>query len=56
VDVGVTTAPEKGGLRLTGRATVTQSTHRIRPYSAMLGALQVSDRVGIELEAVVPRD
>jgi polyisoprenoid-binding protein YceI len=56
VAVDVTTAAAPGGQRLTGRATVRQSLHRVRPFSTMMGALQVSDGVGIELVAVVAGD
>jgi polyisoprenoid-binding protein YceI len=37
--------------RITGSATVTQSAHGIKPYSALFGALKVADDVRIEIEA-----
>ena len=36
--------------RMTGSATVTQSAHGIKPYSALFGALKVADEVRIEIE------
>lgn len=36
--------------RVTGSATVTQSAHGIKPYSALFGALKVADEVRIEIE------
>jgi polyisoprenoid-binding protein YceI len=36
--------------RMTGSATVTQSAHGIKPYSALFGALKVADDVRIEIE------
>jgi polyisoprenoid-binding protein YceI len=36
--------------RLTGGATVTQSAHGIKPYSALFGALKVADEVRVEIE------
>jgi len=38
------------GGRMTGSATVTQSAHGIKPYSALFGALKVADEVRIEIE------
>lgn len=43
-----------GGRRITAKAAVVQSDHRITPYSTMLGALQVSDRIAVDLDVVVP--
>ena len=39
---------EGGGM--TGSATVTQSAHGIKPYSALFGALKVADEVRVEIE------
>ena len=36
--------------RVTGSATVTQSAHGMKPYSALFGALKVADDVRIEIE------
>ncbi|MGB8652394.1 MAG: YceI family protein, partial [Mycobacteriales bacterium] len=54
VDVAVDDTGE-GQQRLTATAAVMQSQHGIRPYSAMLGGLQVKDKVEVRVEAVVPR-
>lgn len=35
--------------RMTGSATVTQSAHGMKPYSALFGALKVADEVRIEI-------
>jgi polyisoprenoid-binding protein YceI len=35
---------------VTGSATVTQSAHGMKPYSALFGALKVADEVRIEIE------
>jgi hypothetical protein len=37
--------------RLTGAATVTQTAHGIKPYSALFGALKVADEVQVAVEA-----
>jgi polyisoprenoid-binding protein YceI len=37
--------------RITGSATVTQSAHGMKPYSALFGALKVADDVRIEIDA-----
>jgi polyisoprenoid-binding protein YceI len=37
--------------RLTATATVTQSTHGIKPYSALFGTLKVSDDVQVSIDA-----
>jgi polyisoprenoid-binding protein YceI len=42
--------------RVTGTATVVQSHHGIKPYSAMLGALKVRDVVEIEVDVRLPTD
>jgi polyisoprenoid-binding protein YceI len=42
-------ATAEGG-RMTGSATVTQSAHGIKPYSALFGALKVADEVRVEIE------
>jgi polyisoprenoid-binding protein YceI len=36
--------------RMTGSATVTQTAHGMKPYSALFGALKVADEVRIEIE------
>jgi polyisoprenoid-binding protein YceI len=36
--------------RVTGTATVTQSAHGMKPYSALFGALKVADQVQVEIE------
>lgn len=36
--------------RVSGSATVTQSAHGMKPYSALFGALKVADEVRIEIE------
>jgi polyisoprenoid-binding protein YceI len=36
--------------RVSGSATVTQSAHGMKPYSALFGALKVADDVRIEIE------
>ena len=41
---------QSGDGRVTGSATVTQSAHGIKPYSALFGALKVADEVRIEIE------
>ncbi len=43
-------ALEDGG-RVTGRATVTQSAHGMKPYSTLFGALKVADEVQVEIES-----
>lgn len=40
--------------KLTGSATVTQSNHKIKPYSALFGALKVVDEVEVVIDATVP--
>jgi polyisoprenoid-binding protein YceI len=40
--------------RVTGTATVVQTDHGIKPYSAMLGALKVKDAVEIEVDVRLP--
>jgi hypothetical protein len=37
--------------RVTGSATVTQSAHGMKPYSALFGALKVADEVRVEIES-----
>jgi polyisoprenoid-binding protein YceI len=39
---------------LKGGATVTQSAWKIKPYSALFGALKVVDEVAVELDAILP--
>ena len=36
--------------RISGSATVTQSAHGMKPYSALFGALKVADDVRVEIE------
>jgi polyisoprenoid-binding protein YceI len=36
--------------RMTGSATVTQTAHGMKPYSALFGALKVADEVRVEIE------
>jgi len=43
-----------GDGRLSGAATVKQSSWGIKPYSAMLGALKVVDEVTVEIAAELP--
>lgn len=43
-----------GDGKLTGSATVTQSNHKIKPYSALFGALKVVDEVEVVIDATVP--
>jgi polyisoprenoid-binding protein YceI len=43
-----------GDGKLTGSATVTQSKHKIKPYSALFGALKVNDEVEVVIDATVP--
>lgn len=53
VQVGV---EEQGDeLRLVATATVRQTDHGIRPYSQLMGALQVADVVDVRADLVVPR-
>jgi hypothetical protein len=40
--------------KLTGTATVTQSNHKIKPYSALFGALKVVDEVEVVVDCTVP--
>jgi polyisoprenoid-binding protein YceI len=37
--------------RLTGEATVKQTTFGIKPYSALFGALKVADEVRVAIDA-----
>lgn len=46
----VTVRGRLDGTRATGEATVVQSHHGIKPYSAFLGALRVADEVGVEFD------
>jgi hypothetical protein len=43
-----------GGGSLSGSCAVTQSDFKIKPYSALFGALKVLDEVEVEIEATVP--
>ena len=57
--LGGTTAPIAFDLavadgRLTSRATVKQTACKIKPYSALFGALKVVDEVAVELDAALP--
>jgi polyisoprenoid-binding protein YceI len=40
--------------RVAGMATIVQSDHGIKPYSALLGALKVRDAVEIEIDVRLP--
>jgi len=41
---------------LSGRVTIPQSQWGIKPYSAMLGALKVSDNIDVEIDVRVPHE
>jgi polyisoprenoid-binding protein YceI len=43
------------GDHLTGSATVTQTNHGIKPYSALFGTLKVADEVEVAVDAQLPR-
>jgi polyisoprenoid-binding protein YceI len=43
-----------GGGHLTGRGTVKQTDHGIKPYSALFGTLKVSDEVEVTVDAQLP--
>ncbi len=43
-----------GDGNLTGSATIDQTNWKIKPYSALFGALKVTEEVEIEIEATVP--
>jgi polyisoprenoid-binding protein YceI len=43
-----------GDGKLSGSCTVTQSNHKIKPYSALFGALKVNDEVEVVIDATVP--
>lgn len=45
-----------GPATVTAQASVVQSDHGISPYSLMLGALAVRDRVEVRLEVVLPTE
>lgn len=40
--------------KLTGSAVVKQTDHKMKPYSAMFGALKVVDEVTVEIDATLP--
>lgn len=42
------------GGHLTGRATVKQTDHGIKPYSALFGTLKVADEVAVAVDAQLP--
>ena len=42
------------GGHLTGRATVKQTDHGIKPYSALFGTLKVADEVEVAVDAQLP--
>lgn len=52
VQLELKAAPD--GARVTGAATIAQSDHGIKQYSAMLGALKVKDVVRVEVDVRVP--
>jgi polyisoprenoid-binding protein YceI len=43
-----------GGGHLTGSATVKQTDHGIKPYSALFGTLKVADEVVVSVDAQLP--
>jgi polyisoprenoid-binding protein YceI len=46
--------PTDGGLRVTGEVAVVQTAHGVSPYSTLLGALRVRDRVDVRYDVTVP--
>jgi hypothetical protein len=40
--------------KLTGTAVVKQTSHKMKPYSAMFGALKVVDEVTVEIDGTLP--
>jgi len=54
-EVDVRVAEATGGWSVAVRADVAQTGHDVAPYSAMLGALRLRDRVEVAFDAVVPR-
>jgi polyisoprenoid-binding protein YceI len=44
----------QNGDRVSGRVTIRQTDFGIKPFSAMLGALKVSDSIDIEVDARMP--
>lgn len=54
VSVALSTSPGDGGIKLTGKTAVLQTTWDIKPYSGLFGALKVRDEVEIELDLLVP--
>jgi polyisoprenoid-binding protein YceI len=53
--VAVQVSPNGSGQRILATTSVRQTTWGIRPYSQMLGAMQVSDIVQVLVEVGVPR-
>ena len=53
--VEVTVVDAGGQWTLSGDGSVVQSEYGVKPYSAMMGALKVRDRVDVRLEASVPK-
>ena len=51
--VGCDSGPESGG-KIKGNFSVLQTRWGIKPYTAMLGALKVADRVDVEFEVNAP--
>lgn len=54
-DVDVRVAEGGGGWSVAVRTAVVQTDHDVVPYSAMLGALRLRDRVDVVFDADVPR-
>ena len=53
-DQGFIIVAVDGAGSLSGNCAVTQSDFKIKPYSALFGALKVLDEVEVEIEASVP--
>jgi polyisoprenoid-binding protein YceI len=53
--VAVSVVEEGDSWRITATATVRQSDFGIKPYSQMMGTLQVSDDVRVHLEVLAPK-
>jgi len=54
-EVDVRVAEDTGGWSVAVRTEVAQTDHDVAPYSAMLGALRLRDRVDVAFDAAVPR-
>jgi polyisoprenoid-binding protein YceI len=53
-DVDVRVAEGAGGWSVAVRTDVVQTDHDVTPYTAMLGALRLRDRVGVVFDAALP--